>query len=737
MRSASGVPAGGPSAPPCVPSPFASPVPPCPPPHAARHTNNSALMGRCYARRRPRRATIRALQRRRPCRDRGEQIDEVPVGVAEQQRPVTPRHRRRRLDRRADHRRDAAIVRVDVGDAQLEDHRPVRGGTRVGARLEALHRGRAREGKRERAGLDLGELGRGPRGGEVGDSLVERDQAADVFGDDANRREVHAAVLAPPVDSLRSGLCAAPPSEHERHRARHDDERARAGEVRTETMRLGVAELAIVVGVDAAALLGAGELAEEDRVCDADAVSEGGELEVAVVVVDRWGDVRGQEREGQHGQRGLRDVARLHKRIDLLGSPVVKSAARVAMKKALIICLLVGACGGDDPRQLFTPKPECKGDAITPYAGTFPQVINTLNIGSVQDGFDLDGDGKPDNKLSAVGRLAMSAIAGSIKNTEIVIPLEFFNLPTVMATSCVKFAIYLGISDADGDGKKPVQHNGDCDDHNPMVKKGMPEICGDGLDNDCDGVADRTEDGSGDSIACNPFSTTDLQDIPLDPLSLMGGQPVIAFTTGTIDSKHHIVAGPGTFSVNIPVTNGITLDLKISGATSEADLAADGTTMNGRLGGVIDAKTADTIRGLDVSQIGLTPQQSLLDATFANVLGSLLALPKAKASILKDYPDCRTPDIDVDGDGLEAVCDSDPNDDIKEVDTCIDGDGKVYKDEKDGSGTVTKQCTEFTDSKGKPLFVDGISVELNFTTSKIKSIKPPAAMKSCCRSCWR
>lgn len=451
------------------------------------------------------------------------------------------------------------------------------------------------------------------------------------------------------------------------------------------------------------------------------------------------------------------------------------------MKKALLICLLAGACGGEDKHELFTPKPECKGDAITPYAGTFPQAINTLNIGSVQDGFDLDGDGKPDNKLAAVGSLAMSAISDSIKNTEIVIPIEFFNLPSVAATSCVKFAIYLGISDADGDGKKPVQHNGDCNDHdpniapgkpevpgnfkddncngladengsdgspngsdtadrdgdgqsvaqgdcddtNPMVKKGMAEICGDGLDNDCDGVADRTEDGSGNSIACNPFDTTNLQDIALDPLSLMGGQPVIAFTSGTIDSKNKLVAGPGTFSVNIPVTNGITLDLKISGATIEATLAADGTTMNGKLGGVIDAKTADTIRGLSVSQIGLTPNQSLLDATFANILGSLLALPKAKASVLKMYPDCRTPDIDVDGDGLEAFCDSDPNDDVKEVDTCIDGDGKVYKDVKDGSGNVTKQCTEFTDAQGKPLFVDGISVELNFTTTKIKSIKPP------------
>ena len=451
------------------------------------------------------------------------------------------------------------------------------------------------------------------------------------------------------------------------------------------------------------------------------------------------------------------------------------------MKKLLLLCLVASAACSDSKRVLFTPVPECKGDSITPYAGTFPQVINTLNIGTVQDGFDLDGDGKPDNKLAAVSSLAMSAISDSIKNTEIVIPIEFFDLPTVAADACVKFAIYLGITDVDGDGKKPYIHHGDCNDHdpainpgatevagnhkdddcdgladedgsnnpnttemtdmdgdgqsvaagdcddtNPMVKKGMPEICGDGLDNDCDGEGDRTEDAMGNSIACNPMDPTMPLDIALDPLSLMGGQPVISFTSGSIDKTNKLTAGPGTFGVNIPVTDGITLDLKITGATIEGQMQPDGSIMGGKLGGVIDAKTADTIRGLNVSQIGLTPDNSLLDATFANLLGPLLALPKAKASILKTYPDCRTPDIDVDGDGLEAFCDSNPNDDIKTVDVCIDGDGTVIEDEVGADGTVTKQCTEAVDSHGKPRFVDGISVELNFTTSPIKSIKPPA-----------
>ena len=454
------------------------------------------------------------------------------------------------------------------------------------------------------------------------------------------------------------------------------------------------------------------------------------------------------------------------------------------MKKLLLGLLLCG-CGDKADKVLFTPKPECMGDAVVPYSGTFPQVINTLAIGSVADGFDLDGDGKPDNKLAAVASLAMSSISDAVANYEIIIPLEYFDFPTVETDGCVKFAIYLGAfdTDKDGDTKRPGikggdcndndptiypgateivgdgkdndcdgladedgQNNpnttdmldrdhdgqtvaqGDCDDTDPTVGKGFPEICGDGKDNDCDGVADRSTDASGNVTACSPFDTVNLADITLDPLSFNGTDPVIAFKSGAVDSSLNLLAGPSIFSVNIPVTDGITLDLQISGATIEATLSPDGTTMNGKLGGVLDAKTMDTVRGLNVSQIGLTPDDSLLDATFANLLGPLLALPKAaSADIQKKYPGCRTPDIDVDGDGLEAFCDSDPNDDNKTVDVCIDGDGTEIHDTLAADGT-TIQCTTAVDSNGKFRFVDGVSVELNFTTTRIKSIKPPAAM---------
>ncbi len=129
-------------------------------------------------------------------------------------------------------------------------------------------------------------------------------------------------------------------------------------------------------------------------------------------------------------------------------------------------------------------------------------------------------------------------------------------------------------------------------------------------------------------------------------------------------------------------------------------------------------------RGLEVEAIGLTPENSLLDATFANLLAQLLSMPKAGAKIEAKYPGCRTPDIDVDRDGLEAFCDSNPGDTNKAVDVCIDGDGTEFTDVLDAAGKVVMNCTEAM-AGTKRRFVDGISVALTFETSPIKAITPP------------
>jgi len=413
---------------------------------------------------------------------------------------------------------------------------------------------------------------------------------------------------------------------------------------------------------------------------------------------------------------------------------------------------------------------------ITAYAGTNPIVISKLEIGGPEDGFDLDGDGKPDNKLSAVAGLAKSAIDEAFQNQEIVIPVEFFDVPAADADTCVKFAMYLGAfavdkdvdgknagvddcndnvmgipgaeipddgidndcdgladedaqnmpsmstADADADGQTVAM--GDCDDTNAMVKKGAAEICGDGLDNDCDGIADRTKAGM--NPVCGPFAAD--AEIPIDPLSFENGQPVIAFDAGSIkklaDGSLELEAGPSVFGLSIPVIDDVKLTLKITGATIKGKVVTEGSKFRiegGVLGGVLDAKTADTIRGLEVDQIGLTAENSLLDATFANLLGPLLALPKAKPAVDRKYPGCRTPDIDVDRDGLEAFCETDDTRVNRVVDVCVDGDGTEVMDM--GEGPATMHCTE-AQKDGKDRFVDGISVALTFETSVISKIKP-------------
>jgi hypothetical protein len=398
-------------------------------------------------------------------------------------------------------------------------------------------------------------------------------------------------------------------------------------------------------------------------------------------------------------------------------------------------------------------------------------VFSGLGIGRKEQGFDLDGDGEPDNQFSGVASLANSPIEESFEDMEVVLPMEFFDMDEVAEDDCVKFAIYQSDyrKDLDEDGKDTVRNRGDCNDHvatispdmpeiagngmddncngladetvegevttpsadtadadgdtitladgdcddtNATVGIGMPEICGDGLDNDCDGVADWTTDAA--TPPCSPYDTE------LDPLSLSDasfkadGSPLIAFNNGTIervDGVMHLKSGPSLFSLILPILDGIDLDLSITGTTFEADIVMtdDGWTLqNGVLGGVIDAYNMDRVRGLDIEEIGLKPEDTLADAMYTNILGVLLGLRRAEAGTPGEG--CFRPDIDVDGDGLEAFCDLTPELDPLIVEKCVDGDGTVVLDE----GGV--DCTTARDADGNLRFVDGVSIAITFET---------------------
>jgi hypothetical protein len=435
---------------------------------------------------------------------------------------------------------------------------------------------------------------------------------------------------------------------------------------------------------------------------------------------------------------------------------------------AIYCSTLATGCGGDDATgdddvaddDPFKAKPECEGDAIVPFEGTPAMVISSLTIGTKEDGFDLDDNGTPDNKLSGVGPLAGPAMEDALAQRDIVLPMEFFDFPQGAPDECVKFAMYRGLIVFDGDGderSRADDKRADCDDTDPTRSTDAAEVADDSVDNDCDGLADESvddvpstraqdEDGDGVTIAggdcddrpdlgaaaspqlaeicddgidndcdgaadlegCNPFDLTP-ESIMVDALSFEdNGEPIIAFDSGrTIMEGSDLLlqAGPSVFSLVIPITDDIPLTLSMTGVRIQGTVVPVGEGLGivgGRLGGVMDSYTLDQVRGLEVMEINLRPEDSMLDAMYANTLGVLLGFQRNEMG-------CMMPDIDIDGDGLEAFCDTTPDDEVNAIDLCIDGDGTEIRDE----GGV--QCTTAM-VDGELRFADGVSMVMNFET---------------------
>ncbi len=172
-------------------------------------------------------------------------------------------------------------------------------------------------------------------------------------------------------------------------------------------------------------------------------------------------------------------------------------------RSALFLAFLFAACGHDtqdmpdmrvDP---FKPVPECKPDSlkVVPLKGDRQMLVSSLRIADFNEGFDLNGDGKVDNKLAPLGSLGNSSILDSFKfQHNIILPIELFGY-TGMDSDCTKFAFYLGrvTEDKDGDGRDTSWEakKADCDDTNAAIQPGAPEDMMNRLDDDCDGIADN------------------------------------------------------------------------------------------------------------------------------------------------------------------------------------------------------------------------------------------------------
>jgi hypothetical protein len=546
--------------------------------------------------------------------------------------------------------------------------------------------------------------------------------------------------------------------------------------------------------------------------------------------------------------------------------------SRLAVVVSFLTVVSLAGCGGGGKTQddagpelpgpcgdLCVEKPAC-GNAsdVKLKSGTAVTMINKLAIGTYEEGFDFNEDGKIDNSLAALGALANNPIKDSLKKGEIMIPFEFFDLEpnaaSMLGDQCVHFSVLMakypqdadedgfrvgnpadslgkpkgdcndraddplaaaihpgatetankvddncnGVADetyyawesvpdagtgcpapslqndggcflvpddnddADGDGVTVAE--GDCDDRaTPIItavdpatgetvtkaigwfsKPGNKEICGDGLDNDCNGFADDGCNPLCDPMLAGTTSTAactsayveahgdGVDTISVDPLGVEadGVTPKISFLNGVIQGGE-LTAGPSIFALSIPLTSDMNIDFRITAALIQGAISVDsrgGITLTDTvLGGVLGARDLSNIRGLDVSDINLTPDDSLLDVVFVAFLAkaNLLGLKQFPCSDKCPPDGCLIPDIDVDGDGYECFIDDDPNDGVDRVTLCVDGDGTEIRNNWDGTG---KNCTQALDANGKPRFVDGLSISLKFSTLPVKlgALEPPA-----------
>jgi CSLREA domain-containing protein len=156
----------------------------------------------------------------------------------------------------------------------------------------------------------------------------------------------------------------------------------------------------------------------------------------------------------------------------------------------------VTTCGPDGV--LGSIDDDCDDTAIgvNPAAAEVCNAVDDNCDGVIDDGFDVDGDGVTtcagdcDDTDSAINPSAVEVCDGVDEDCDMVVDNGF---------------------DGDNDGVTTCGPDGvagtgdeDCDDANAGINPGVAELC-DGIDQDCDGVADEDFDVDGDGVTtCGP-----------------------------------------------------------------------------------------------------------------------------------------------------------------------------------------------------------------------------------------
>jgi Cys-rich repeat protein len=182
---------------------------------------------------------------------------------------------------------------------------------------------------------------------------------------------------------------------------------------------------------------------------------------------------------------------------------------------------------------MYDPCPDDDGDGYTTCDGDCVDYDARIHPGAAEDcdGLDNDCDGQVDEGCSNPCSADSQCAAGQMCCAGVCIdPLFDDNNcggcgqvcaagescergACVPACDCASDAdcpqgyiclecqcVYDGCTDADGDG---FCQDSDCDDNNASVHPGAPEICGDSLDNDCDGQIDEGCGGCQSNADCS------------------------------------------------------------------------------------------------------------------------------------------------------------------------------------------------------------------------------------------